>query len=69
MCQPNSAAQRRRSIIVDLALSVNGSQLIQHVLPMVSFDEGKGIPIDSAPGKQGAAHPLVQQHQGTCSYS
>ena len=39
MCQPNSAAQRRRSIIVDLALSVNGSQLIQHVLPMVSFAE------------------------------
>ena len=39
MCQPNSAAHRRRSIIVDLALSVNGSQLIQHILPMVSFGE------------------------------
>ena len=69
MCQPNSAAHRRRSIIVDLALSVNGSQLIQHVLPMVSPDDGKRMSIDSTPGKQGAAQPLVQQHQGTCGYS
>jgi hypothetical protein len=43
MCQPNSAAHRRRAIIVDLALSVNGSQLIQHILPMVSFGNGKGV--------------------------
>jgi len=69
MCQPNSAAHRRRAIIVDLALSVNGSQLIQHILPMVSFDRGMKMSIDSATGKQGAAHALVQQHQGTCGYS
>jgi pumilio RNA-binding family len=59
MCQPNSAAHRRRAIIVDLALSVNGSQLIQHVLPMVSFNDWKRMSIDPAPGKQGAAHLLI----------
>ena len=69
MCQPDSAAHHRRAIIVDLALSVNGSQLIQHILPMVSFGNGKGLSTDLASGKQGAAHALVQQHQGTCGCS
>ena len=69
MCQTNSAAHHRRAIIVDLALSVNGNQLIQHILPMVRFGNGKGVSTDLASGKQGAAHALVQQHQGTCGYS
>ena len=56
----------RRAMIVDLALSVTGSQLIANVLPQASCFTSRHCEQSPqcAPGRQGSTYDALRVHQG-----